>query len=148
MVTRATAFPSKYWKADDLPEGGKVFKIEGLDVEKIGIEKKEKYVLRFVKQDKSLVLNPTNWDLIAAFLGGDSDDWRGGLIVLYPTETTFGGKTVSCIRVRRPRETAPPKPEEQNAEQSAAKPAPAKASPAAIDRPEWDDEIPSEGDES
>jgi hypothetical protein len=123
MVTKSQAFPSRFWKADDLPEGGKVFKIESLDVEEVGTDKKSKYVLHFVKQDKGLVLNPTNWDLIAAFLGADSDNWTGGLIVLYPTETAFGGKTVPCIRVRRPREEAPSKPK-PGTEQRASKPTP------------------------
>jgi hypothetical protein len=60
MVTKSQAFPSKYLKSDDLPVGGKVFKIEGLDLEKIGTDKEEKYVLSFSKSDKALVLNVTN----------------------------------------------------------------------------------------
>jgi hypothetical protein len=124
----------KWWKADDLPKGGKVFKIESLDVEEVGADKKSKYVLHFVKQDKSLVLNATNWDSIAAFLGGDSDSWPGGLIVLFPTETTFGGKTVPCIRVGRPREEAPPPKAKPETEQKTSKPAPGPA--------DMDDEIP------
>jgi hypothetical protein len=154
MVTRSQAFPSKYLKADDLPQGGKVFKISSLDVETIGTDNEEKYVLRFGNSDKALVLNLTNWDLIAAFAGADSDDWLGHFVVLYPTETPFGGKTVPCIRARRPRQAAQPKPapksskaEQQDADQPTAKPTPAKASPAATDGPEWDDEIPFDGDE-
>jgi hypothetical protein len=142
MVNKAQAFPSKFLKADDLLQGGKVLKIEALDLEKIGTDKEDKYVLRFSKFDKASVLNVTNWDLIAAFAGADSDDWPGKFVVLYPTTTSYAGKSVPCIRVRRPRD-APPKPspdaEQQHAEQPAAKPMPAKASTAG---PEWDDAIP------
>jgi hypothetical protein len=51
-----------------------------------------------------MVLNLTNWDLIATFCGADSDTWTGKDIILYPTTTTFGSKTVDCIRVRQPRQ--------------------------------------------
>jgi hypothetical protein len=145
-MLRSQAFPSRYLKPDDLPQGGKVFKVESLDVEKIGTDKEEKYVLRFSKSDKALVLNVTNWDLIAAFAGADSDDWSGKFVVLYPTTTPFNGKLVPCIRVRRPRD-ALPKPldaEQQAAEQPAPKHQPAKpaATSRATARDEMDDDIP------
>jgi hypothetical protein len=142
MVTKATAFPSKYWRADDLPEGGKVFKIECLDVEKIDTEKEEKNVLRFSKSDKALVLNVTNWDSIAAICGADSDEWPGKFVVLYPTETTFGGKTVPCIRVRRPREETKPKPTELPT--TTSNPAASQTPKAATSQPEAHDDIADE----
>jgi hypothetical protein len=103
MVTKTEAFPSRFWKASDLPPRGTALKIAKLQLEKVGIDQKEKYTLYFKGQDKQLVLNGTNWDLIAAFCGADSDQWAGKDISLYPTQTTFGGKTVDCIRVRRPK---------------------------------------------
>jgi hypothetical protein len=103
VVTRNEGFPSKYWKASDLPPRGKVFKIAKLQVERVGLDQEEKYVLFFKGEDKQLILNITNWDAIAEFCGADSDTWTGKDIVLYPDKTTFGGKTVDCIRVRRPK---------------------------------------------
>jgi hypothetical protein len=103
MVTRDEAFPSPYLKAPDLPPRGKKFKIAKLQLERVGLDQKEKYVLFFKGEDKQLILNITNWDAIAEFCGADSDTWTGKDIVLYPDKTTFGGKTVDCIRVRRPK---------------------------------------------
>jgi hypothetical protein len=114
MVTRAEAFPSKYLKAADLPEGGKLFRIAKLEIHKIGPDQEEKYVLFFKGEPRQLVVNLTNWDAIAAFLDAESDNWVGKEVVLFATTTTFGSKTVDCIRVRRPRPqavqtTVPPK---------------------------------------
>jgi hypothetical protein len=103
MVTRSEAFPSKYFKAADIPPGGKALKIAKLQVEKVGLDQSEKYVVFFKGEDKQLILNITNWDAIAAICGADSDSWTGKVIVLFPTQTTFGGKTVNCIRIRGPR---------------------------------------------
>jgi hypothetical protein len=103
MVTRSEAFPSKYLTASDLPPRGKKFKIAKLQLERVGLDQKEKYVLFFRSEDKQQILNITNWDAIAEFCGADSDTWTGKHIVLYPDKTTFGGKTVDCIRVRRPK---------------------------------------------
>ena len=82
MVTRNEAFPSKYWKASDLSPRGKVFKIAKLQLERVGLDQEEKYVLFFKGEDKQLILNITNWDAIAEFCGADSDTWTGRDIVL------------------------------------------------------------------
>ena len=119
MVTRSEAFPSKYWKASDLPPRGKKFKIAKLQLERVGPDQQEKYALFFKGEDKQLILNVTNWDAIAEFGGANSDSWTNKNIVLYPDKTTFGGKTVDCIRIRQPQPQPPqaapivkkPKPE-------------------------------------
>jgi hypothetical protein len=103
MVTRSEAFPSKYWKTADLPPSGKAVRIAKLQIEKVGLDQSEKYVLFFKGEDKQLILNITNWDAVAAICGADSDEWTGKAVVIYPTKTTFGGKTVDCIRVRQPK---------------------------------------------
>jgi len=82
VVTRNEAFPSKYWKASDLSPRGKVFKIAKLQLERVGLDQEEKYVLFFKGEDKQLILNITNWDAIAEFCGADSDTWTGRDIVL------------------------------------------------------------------
>jgi hypothetical protein len=87
----------------DLPPGGKAFKIAKLQVERIGPDQQEKFVLFFKGEEKQLVLNITRWDAIAEFCSVDSDTWSGKIVVLYPGKTTFGGKVVDCIMVRRPK---------------------------------------------
>jgi hypothetical protein len=56
-------------------------------------------------------LNMTNFDAVADICGDDTEFWPGQKIELYPTTTQMGGKTVDCVRIRRPRELplAPPK---------------------------------------
>jgi hypothetical protein len=57
-------------------------------------------------------MNATNYDLIAAALSeADTDKWPGRVVELYPSETTFGGKTMACVRVRRHRKPSTPAPE-------------------------------------
>ena len=130
MVTRNEAFPSRFFKAADVPAEGLPLKIAKVEQEKVGPDQELKWVLYFKGHDKQLVLNGTNWDLIAAALREeDSDNWIGKTIELYPTQTQFGKKMVDCIRVRRYRPAA-----------QAASARPAKAAPD-LD-PDLDDEIP------
>jgi hypothetical protein len=130
MVTRNDAFPSRFFKAADITEEGLPLKIAKVEQEKVGPDQELKWVLYFKGHDKQLVLNGTNWDLIAAALREeDSDNWIGKTIELYPTQTQFGKKMVDCIRVRRYRPAA-----------QAASARPAKAPPDGD--PDLDDEIP------
>jgi len=129
MVTRNEAFPTRFFKAADIPSEGLPLKIAKVEQEKVGPDQELKWVVYFKGQDKQLILNGTNWDLIAAALHEeDSDDWIGKTIELFPTQTPFGKKIVDCIRVRRFR----PAP--------AASARPAKAPPDGD--PDLDDEIP------
>lgn len=52
---------------------------------------------------KPLVLNVTNGESIAKFLGRKPKDWVGKQIVLYQDETKLKGEVVPCIRVRPPK---------------------------------------------
>jgi hypothetical protein len=133
MVTKTDAFPSKYLKAADIPSQGLPVKIAKIEREKVGTEKKQKWVVYFRGVEKQLVLNGTNWDLIAAALREeDSDAWIGKFVELFPTQTQFGGKLVDCIRVRRyrpPQAGTPTRP---------LKP----AAPVQEEPPPWDDDVP------
>lgn len=113
MATRDDVFPSKYLKAADL--GGKpiTVTIESAPLETLkNPEGKEqlKTVLYFMKAKKALPLNMTNWDAVAEIAGGDSDDWPGCQVELYPDKTQMAGKIVDCIRVRAPAQRELPKP--------------------------------------
>jgi hypothetical protein len=99
------AFPSKYLKADvDVPEDSDVvLVINDASMETLGQgkEAEEKVILYFNGTDKGLVLNKTNWGLIAKALGSDdTDDWTGKAISLYSTDVQFGNDFVRSIRVR------------------------------------------------
>jgi len=127
-----TAFPSNYLKASDLGEAQPVVTIDRMEVEPIGRNKEMKPVLYFVGKEKGVVLNKTNAKKIADVLGSkDTDDWAGGKVRLYATETEFAGETVECIRIKAAGVAAKPKP----------KPVPV-APPPDDDAPIEDDEIP------
>jgi hypothetical protein len=95
------AFPSKFMKASDLPEGTVVpFQIEEIRMEEIGREKQTKPVIYFKGQEKGFVCNKTNANTIAKALGSrDTEDWIGKTIKLYQTEVQFGDEMVESIRV-------------------------------------------------
>jgi hypothetical protein len=102
-MKRSERFPSRFVKAADLPQGGKVVRIDRLEMEEVGQgkDKEIKPVLYFKNATKVLVLNSTNDEQIGKLLGSDDDrDWGGGKICLYPTVTKFGKDMVDCIRIR------------------------------------------------
>ena len=132
MAKREEDFPSKYLKAADLNRKPITVTIETAALETLkSLEGSEqtKTILGFKGAKKTLPLNATNWDAVAATTGeDDSDRWPGHAIELYPTTTSMQGKTVDCIRIR------PPAQRELRAPQSPeSKPVP----PA-----DMDDEIP------
>lgn len=124
------AFPSKYLKASDLPEGQFIgVTIDRVQVENVagnGQAEEDKPVLYFVGKEKGLVLNRTNSQAIADVFGDETDDWTGKRILIYATETLFQGTMKPCIRVKvqkgkpAPAPSAAPKP-------AAPKPTPAQA---------------------
>ena len=111
MAKKSEVCIGKYFRAADCPEGWAETKtIEMARVEDVGRDndKKEKLVVYFLRTKPGLVCGPTLWDqLIEASGEEDSNDWKGHVVELYRTMTSFGGKQVPCIRVRKP--GAPPK---------------------------------------
>ena len=111
------AFPSKYLKASDL--GGKAVAvvIDRVEFEAVGQTKDMKPVLYFQGKEKGMVLNKTCCNKIIELNGSPvTEDWPGQNIVIYPTETSFQGEQVECIRIRaaqpqrqsRPAQPPPP----------------------------------------
>ena len=105
MAKRDDVFPSKYLKAGDL--NGKPFTatIVSAPIETLKTpdgKEDPKTVLYFRGAKKTLPLNRTNWDSVADICGGDTDDWPGHKVELYPTTTEMKGKVVDCIRIRAP----------------------------------------------
>lgn len=103
----SAAFPSKYLKASDLPDGRDVrVVIEDVRMELMEQTGDEKPVCYFQGKDRGLVLNVTNASTISTAYGDDTEEWYGKPIILFATTTSFGGRTVPCLRVRVPRQTA------------------------------------------
>lgn len=111
------AFPSNYLKASDLKGRSVVVVVDRVEFEPVGQSKEMKPVLYFANKDKGIVLNKTNANKIIGLVGSpNTEDWKGHPIMLYPTETSFQGEMVDCIRVRAAppngnRRTAQPPPE-------------------------------------
>jgi hypothetical protein len=127
------AFPSNYIKASDLGDKKVAVVIDRVEMETLGRgrDAETKPVVYFENKQKGLVLNKTNAKRIIEIVGSaESDEWSGHTVVLYATETEFGGDTVSCVRILAPpkaRQTtptkpAPPKPKPAPAQESAREP--------------------------
>ena len=92
-------FPSKYWRADDLPEGGKVtLTIDSVGIEEMELSGDDKPVL-FFQGEKPMVLNRTNCTTLEEAFGDDTDAWEGKRVEMRREKTTFAGKRVPCLRL-------------------------------------------------
>lgn len=61
----------------------------------------QRLVARFRETDKKLIVNQTNAQLIATALGtGETDDWAGRRITVYPKPGKWFGKVQDALRVR------------------------------------------------
>lgn len=81
-----------------------------------------KWCVAFDEEDKPMVLNSTNAQLIAKIIGSEeTDDWTGHKVVLYnDPSVSYGGKVMGGIRVRAPKQ---PRPAAQPAPKPVATPA-------------------------
>ena len=61
-----------------------------------------RWILRFEKTEKYLILNKTNASAIASLYGPNTDDWTGKRIVLYATKANIKGQVRDVIRIRGP----------------------------------------------
>jgi hypothetical protein len=114
-MRKSDAYPSKFFKASSFAEDWtlqaeiETARMEEFDSDR-GKGKTSKMVVYFRKIKSGLVAGPTVWDQIAEATGEeDTADWPGHVIELYRDETHFAGKTVACIRVRKPEAVSSPK---------------------------------------
>ncbi len=102
-----SAFPSKYLKAADIPDGQQV----PVTIDRVGVEDpsgngdpdENKPVIYFTGKKKGMVMNVTNKNTIVSAYGTDTDNWCGKPILLYKAETSYAGQMVPCIRMRIPK---------------------------------------------
>ena len=66
--------------------------------------------MSFDENDKPLVLNSTNGQIMQQITGSpESDDWTGAKVVLYhDPNVSFGGTLVGGVRIRAPRKAPVP----------------------------------------
>jgi hypothetical protein len=102
MPSYKTAFGS-FLKTEDLQGNPVRVTIEDVGLQDVksehGVERK--LVVKFAGKDKGLILNQTNCELLEQIVGTDDYDlWPGHTVILYPTTTKFGNKTVPCLRIK------------------------------------------------
>ena len=99
----STVYRNQWLRAADLAGKCQEFTIADVAEEELGEEKEVRAVLRFKETPYGFVLNRTNAEAIASRYGDETNDWLGQPIWLHPEKTTFGGKTVDCVRARFPK---------------------------------------------
>ena len=136
-----SAFPSKWLKASDLPDGKFIsVTIERVELEKVGMDSEDdKPVMYFVGKSKGLVLNKTKANAISAAYGEETEDWSGRPLQLYATEVAFQGKMVASIGIKIPKGGAAAAP---NGSGRAAVPAGRGNTPFEEEAPSFDSEEP------
>ena len=135
-MKKAEAFPSRFFKADDVRDHP-VLVIAGVEYETLKNREgkdEQKPIVSFRKTKKLLVCNVTNFDAIVDITGeADSDDWPGHAVRLYDSEVQVGKEMKDCVRVRKP-------PQGELKVAAKTKKPPAKDGGAA--KPDMNDEIP------
>jgi hypothetical protein len=92
---------SKYLRAADLL--GKTSRVIIENVEDVQFDEKGvKPVLTFAGKKKRLVVNATNFDVLAAGIGNNTSDWVGHAITLKGVKVKFKGSIVDSIQVEVP----------------------------------------------
>ena len=111
---------SKYLRAADLL--GRTARVTIENVEDVQFDEKGvKPVLFFAGKKKGLVVNASNFDILAAGIGNNTEKWVGHAIVLKGVKVKFKGSMVDSVQVEVP--------------------APLKRSESQVD-PDFDDELP------
>lgn len=97
---------SKYVKKEDV-QPPVLVTIKNISQDNVAPDDKPeeiKHVLHFREDLNPLVLNWTNIQLIASFLGEETDNWVGKKIVLFhDPNVSYGGKLIGGVRVRKPK---------------------------------------------
>ena len=103
---------SKYLRADDMI--GKSVRVIISNVEDVEFDDAgAKPVLLFEGKNKGLVVNATNFDILAAGISNRTQDWVGHTIILRGAKTRFKGRMVDSIQVSVPKQAAKPASEEE-----------------------------------
>jgi len=88
---------SQFMRADEM--AGKTLRVRISQVEDVEFEQGLKPVLSFDGQDKSLVVNSTNFDILAEGISNNTQNWVDHTILLKGDKVRFKGRLVDPIRV-------------------------------------------------
>lgn len=108
MANINDAFPSKYLKASDIEGATPIVTLDHVAFEPVGRNREMKAVLYFRGKEKGLVLNKTNAVKLTELTGSaETNDWAGARVMLYTSETQFGGETFESVRIKPVGPSAP-----------------------------------------
>jgi hypothetical protein len=118
-MKRSDIFKSSYYKAEDFADGPANFTIKAVREGLVGIgeDKSRKCIVDVVEEDKSFVLNLTNFNALAEAFGEETDDWEAHKFRARRAMVQFQGKSVPAIRLRAVTNAvakAPPPPPDDN----------------------------------
>jgi hypothetical protein len=99
-------FPSKYLKADALPEGRSTVTIVRVDQGRVGEAAQLKAVVHFKEFEQGLILNRTNATTLRKAFGDAADKWAARVIELIAREVDVRGEPMLGIRINIPRAQA------------------------------------------
>lgn len=109
MPSYKEAFPSKFFRAEDVTSPI-VAAIERVGYEDVGVgaDQQRKLVVRLAGHAPGVVLNLTRGDAIAEITATvDYTKWPGHVIELFQDWTTYQGRRVPCLGVRKPSQPVP-----------------------------------------
>jgi len=96
-----TFFDDPYMRAGHLGGEAVTLTIREVKAEYVGTDKVLRPVVYFAGQKKGMVFNKTNSKRVVAMYGGDTAEWTGKRITLFPTTVEFAGEEVECLRVKK-----------------------------------------------
>ena len=103
---------SKYLKQSDV-DGETLVTCVG--VKRVNVAKEDeaqelKWIVKWAEFPKPMVINATNIKRLFKYLGNDTDEWKGGTVILYvDPDIEFGGKVTGGLRVKQASGKAAPK---------------------------------------
>src|SRR5262245_22716054 len=99
-------YGSRFLRAEDL--AGKTATVTIASVEDVEFDKGLKPVLHFRDKKKGVVVNASNYDILAAAFGNNTIGWPGRTIILRGTKVRFKGQLVDSIVVEMPAKNPAP----------------------------------------
>jgi hypothetical protein len=89
-MRKSEAFPSRFFRAQDLVGKPLTVTVASVDYEDVGDV--QKLVMRFQGHERGLVVNATNWDLMTLITkSDDSEDWVGARVTMFAEKVSFRG---------------------------------------------------------
>lgn len=93
------AFPGKFLKAADFESGPRTLTIAKVSFDKVN-DDESKLVVHFREDERGMVLNKTNFNMIEEITGkDDTDHWPGAVLKVGRVKVDFQGQRVWGVRV-------------------------------------------------